>query len=78
MRGKREKLFECSYETPWDEGRLVVPAWTPVEAASLAEEIARRAGIHLAGLITVRDRAGKVVLQVPAQPLGGAEATGTA
>ncbi len=78
MRGKREKLFECSYGNPADEGRLVVPAWTPVEAASLAEEILTRAGVPLSGLLTVRDRKGKVVLQVPAHPLGPASASSAA
>ncbi len=78
MRGKREKLFECSYVTPTDEGRIVVPAWTPIEAASLAEEILQRAGVPLSGLVTVRDRRGLVVLQVPAHPLGPASASSAA
>jgi hypothetical protein len=65
MRGKREKLFECSYGPPADEGRLVFRAWTAVEAANLAEEVLQRAGVLIGGLITVRDPRGRVVLQVP-------------
>jgi hypothetical protein len=67
MRGKREKLFECSYGPPSDEGRLVFRAWTPVEAASLAEERLQRAGVMVGGDITVRDPRGRVVLRVPVQ-----------
>jgi hypothetical protein len=65
MRGKREKLFECSYGPPSDEGRLVFRAWTPVEAASLAEDVLARAGFATGGDITVRDARGRVVLLVP-------------
>lgn len=78
MRGKREKLFECSYAVGANEGRLVVPAWTPPEAASLAEEILQRAGVVPTGLVTVRDRNGKVVLEVAAAPRFGAAASSAA
>ena len=78
MRGKREKLFECSYAVGTHEGRLVVPAWTPVEAASLAEEILERAGVVPTGVLTVRDRNGQVVLEVAALRRPGADASSAA
>jgi hypothetical protein len=68
MRGKRERLFECSYGTPGDEAKIVFRAWTPAEAAAGTEEALRRAGIPLVGEITVRDARGRVQLRVPVRP----------
>ncbi len=78
MRGRREKLFECSYGPPEAEGRLVLGAWTPVEAASLAEEILDRAGVSITGEITVRDPRGEIVLRVPVHPSLSRRASGAA
>jgi hypothetical protein len=78
MRGKREKLFECSYGPASDEGRLVFRAWTAVEAASLAEEVLQRAGVVIGGDITVRDPRGRTVLRVPVHLSNAAGAAGAA
>lgn len=64
MRGKRERLFECSYGPPGDEAKIVFRAWTPVEAAAGTEEALHRAGIPVRGDITVRDSRGRVLLRV--------------
>ena len=64
MRGKRERLFECSYGPPGEEAKVVFRAWTPVEAAAGTEEALQRAGIPVMGDITVRDSRGRVLLRV--------------
>jgi hypothetical protein len=68
MRGKRERLFECTYGNPGEEGKVVFRAWTPIEAAAGVEEALQGAGIPLAGVITVRDVRGRVLLRVPVRP----------
>jgi hypothetical protein len=66
MRGKRERLFDCSFGPPGDESHIVFRAWNPVEAAQGTEEALQRAGIPYTGDITVRDVRGRVVLRVSA------------
>lgn len=78
MRGKRERLFECTYGTPGDEGKIVFRAWTPAEAAAGTEEALQRAGIPLAGEITVRDSRGRVQLRVAVRPRLDAGVSGAA
>jgi len=68
MRGKRERLFDCTFGNPGEERKVVFRAWTPVEAAAGVEEALREAGIPLTGAITVRDARGRVVLKVPVRP----------
>ncbi len=78
MRGKRERLFECSYGLPGDEAKVVFRAWTPVEAAAGTEEALHRAGIAVVGEITVRDARGRVLLRVTPHPAPGAGISGAA
>ena len=78
MRGKRERLFECSYGPPGEESKIVFRAWTPAEAAAGTEEALQRAGIPLAGYITVRDARGRVQLRVAAHPRPEAGVSGAA
>jgi hypothetical protein len=78
MRGKRERLFECTYGVPGEERRVVFRAWTPVEAAAGVEEALQGAGIPLGGMITVRDARGRVVLQVSPRPFHQPGASGAA
>jgi hypothetical protein len=77
MRGKRERIFDCSFTSAAGDSRIVVRAWTPVEAAQTLEEALSRAGLLTPGEITVRDARGRVALQVlavgrPAAGLPGA------
>lgn len=78
MRGKRERLFECTYGIPGEERKVVFRAWTPVEAAAGVEEALLGAGIPLVGEITVRDVRGRIVLRVPARPFRQAGVSGAA
>ncbi len=78
MRGKREKIFDCSYLLEGEDARLVVRAWTPVEAASEVEESVRRAGLPLSGEIVVRAGGGEVLLRVRPRPGAGPAVTGPA
>jgi hypothetical protein len=78
MRGKRERLFDCSYGPPGDESRIVFRAWTPAEAAQGTEEALQRAGMPCTGQITVRDSRGRVVLRVSALPRPDAGIAGAA
>jgi hypothetical protein len=64
MRGKRERLFECTYGPSGDEARVVFRAWSPAEAAQDTEEALARAGVPAVGDITVRDMRGRVLLRV--------------
>jgi hypothetical protein len=68
MRGKRERIFDCTFGNPGDERRVVFRAWTPIEAAAGVEEALQQAGIPLTGAITVRDVRGRMVLKVPVRP----------
>lgn len=78
MRGKRERLFECTYGNPGEEGTVVFRAWTPVEAAAGVEEALQGAGIPLTGELTVRDARGRVVLKVPTRPFHQSGISGAA
>ncbi len=78
MRGKRERLFECTYGIPGEERKVVFRAWTPVEAAAGVEEALQGAGIPLTGAITVRDARGRVVLTVPVRPFNQSGISGAA
>jgi hypothetical protein len=78
MRGKRERLFDCSFGPPDDESHIVFRAWTPVEAAHGMEEALQRAGIPCTGQITVRDPRGRVLLRVSALPRPDAGISGAA
>jgi hypothetical protein len=78
MRGKRERLFDCSYGPPGDESHIVFRAWNPVEAAHGTEEALQRAGIPYTGQITVRDPRGRVLLRVSALPRPDAGISGAA
>ena len=74
MRGKRERLFECSHGVGPDEVRVVVLGWNPIQAAADMEEALVRAGFPAGGEIDVRDRRGKLVLRVPFRPPAAAHA----
>ena len=73
MRGKRERLFECTYGPAGAEAQVVFRAWTPAEAAQDTEEALSRAGIPHGGQITVRDMRGRLLLRVtpPVRPSAG-------
>ena len=78
MRGKRERLFDCTFGNPGEERKVVFRAWTPVEAAAGVEEALQEAGIPLTGAITVRDARGRVVLKVPVRPFHQSGISGAA
>ena len=78
MRGRRERLFDCSYGPPGDESHIVFRAWTPVEAAHGTEEALQRAGFPCTGQITVRDLRGRVLLRVSPWPRPDAGISGAA
>jgi hypothetical protein len=78
MRRKRERIFDCAYTSVAGDSRIVVRAWTPVEAAQTLEEGLARAGLLSPGEITVRDARGRVALRVAAVGRAAAGLSGAA
>ena len=78
MRHKRERIFDCAYTSAAGDSRIVVRAWTPVEAAQTLEAGLLRAGLLAPGEITVRDARGRVALRLSAVGRPATGLSGTA